>query len=146
MPNTTPIQLEFPHEEAFIDAFILPRSQERCRRLLGSSKRRRDFVNAILSADRRATLCSDVPAGRLTAVLGRILPTFATRKCYIIAEIEDIDKSQRRLSDCLSQEGDIAENMMGSFILSILPGQLAIQWSDQSCSALLCSASSKHQT
>jgi hypothetical protein len=111
-------------EEAFVRAFIVTDKQSRYITMLGSPKRRRDFLDRLnRQLDYDASFATTVPAGEQTssAIVRLLTQRGAPSSCHVISSDPKLDGRDLPLSEALDH---VVGSGLGT-VLSCIPGRLA---------------------
>lgn len=112
------------HEEAFVEAFILPEKRPRYLSMLGSRKRRRGFLDRLnhsLDYDPALAVCiapTEQTAGGIEALLRK---RGAPDQCHLISSKFDWDAQEMALREAI----DLILGYGIGTVLSCVPGRLA---------------------
>lgn len=120
------------HENALVDAFVVPSKRARYKELLASSKQRKkilDGLDHLRDLDDR--YAKELPSS--TNIVELLRSRGAPKSCHVISSVAKLDGREMALQDAI----DETEANMSGTIIGCIPGKLAYYYGESGEQRLL---------
>ena len=120
------------HEEALVDAFIIPAKRQRYKELLGNPRRRAKILNGLNHcSDFDPRYATEIPS--TTDVFALLRSRGAPEFCYIISDVKELDGKTMPLQQAIQE----AEEHTWGTLIGCIPGRLAYYYDEDGLQRLL---------